>query len=130
MIRSGIALAGASDQYATGEDGLVTAYEVISLNLDATELVVLSACETGKGEINQGEGVYGLQRALRVAGAQHIIMSLWKVDDTATQELMVHFYKRWATTGDMRNSFRYAQQELRKKYPNPYYWGAFILTGN
>ncbi len=130
MIRSGIAMAGANDPAMQDEDGILTAYEVIALDLDATELVVLSACETGKGVINQGEGVYGLQRAFRVAGANHLVMSLWKVDDTATQELMVHFYKQWTATGDMRGAFRQAQRELRKSYSSPYYWGAFILTGN
>ncbi|MBL7878178.1 MAG: CHAT domain-containing protein, partial [Cyclobacteriaceae bacterium] len=73
-------------------------------------------------------GVYGLQRALRVAGAQNMIMSLWKVDDEATQKLMVDFYTRWIKTSDMRSAFRAAQKNLRKKYPNPYYWGAFILA--
>lgn len=129
MIQSGVALAGVNDNGTDGEDGLLTAFEMSSLNLDATRLVVLSACETGKGVTNNGDGVYGLQRAIHVAGAQHMIMSLWKVDDTATQMLMVDFYKRWMKTGDMRQSFRTAQQSLRKTYPDPYFWGAFILTG-
>jgi CHAT domain-containing protein len=128
MIRSGIALAGVNDSKHVTDDGLLTAFEVINLNLDSTLLVVLSACETAKGEVNHGEGVYGLQRALRVAGAQNMIMSLWKVDDEATQKLMVDFYTRWLKTNDMRASFRAAQKKLRKEYPNPYYWGAFILT--
>lgn len=128
MIRSGIALAGVNDSDHVADDGLLTAFEVINLNLDSTLLVVLSACETAKGEVNHGEGVYGLQRALRVAGAQNMIMSLWKVDDEATQKLMIDFYTRWLKTNDMRASFRAAQKNLRKVYPNPYYWGAFILT--
>jgi CHAT domain-containing protein len=129
MIRSGIALAGVNDTLQQQDDGLLTAFEVISLNLDSADLVVLSACETARGIDNHGEGVYGLQRALRVAGAQNMIMSLWKVDDIATQKLMVDFYKRWIKTNNMRESFRAAQQNLRKAYPNPYYWGAFILAG-
>ena len=129
MVRSGIALAGVNDSGAEGEDGLLTALEMSSLNLDATHLVVLSACETGKGVVNNGEGVYGLQRAIHVAGAQHMVMSLWKVDDAATQQLMVDFYTRWIKTGDMRDAFRLAQLSLRKTHPQPYYWGAFILTG-
>jgi CHAT domain-containing protein len=128
MIRSGIALAGVNDINKQKEDGLLTAYEVINLNLDSTLLVVLSACETAKGDVNHGEGVYGLQRALRVAGAQNMIMSLWKVDDEATQKLMVDFYSRWIKTNDMRGAFRSAQKNLRKEYPKPYYWGAFILA--
>ncbi len=128
MIRSGIALAGVNDTNNQKEDGLLTAYEVINLNLDSTLLVVLSACETAKGDVSHGEGVYGLQRALRVAGAQNMIMSLWKVDDEATQKLMVDFYTRWIKTNDMRGAFRAAQKNLRKEYPNPYYWGAFILA--
>lgn len=129
MIRSGIALAGVNDSIKQMDDGLLTAYEVISLNLDSTVLVVLSACETGKGVTNNGDGVYGLQRALHVAGAENIIMSLWKVDDQATQKLMVNFYKHWIKTNNMRKAFETAQKELRKEYPQPYYWGAFILTG-
>lgn len=128
MIRSGIALAGVNDAGHQKDDGLLTAYEVINLNLDSTLLVVLSACETAKGDVNHGEGVYGLQRALRVAGAQNMIMSLWKVDDEATQKLMVDFYTRWIKTSDMHSAFRAAQKNLRKEYPNPYYWGAFILA--
>ncbi|MBL7870809.1 MAG: CHAT domain-containing protein [Cyclobacteriaceae bacterium] len=128
MIRSGIALAGVNDVNNQQEDGLLTAYEVTNLNLDSTLLVVLSACETAKGDVSHGEGVYGLQRALRVAGAQNMIMSLWKVDDDATQKLMVDFYARWIKTNDLLGAFREAQKNLRKHYPNPYYWGAFILA--
>lgn len=130
MVRSGIALAGINDIDKQNEDGLLTAFEMSGLNLDATSLVVLSACETGKGDANYGEGVYGLQRAVRVAGAQYMIMSLWKVDDTATQKLMVDFYQRWMKKNDMKKAFRSAQLALREEYPNPYFWGAFILTGN
>ena len=128
MIRSGIALSG-GDSLTQTDEGLLTAFEVISLNLDSTNLVVLSACETGRGEITNGEGVYGLQRALHVAGVKNMVMSLWKVDDTATQKLMVEFYTRWIKTGNMRLAFREAQKSLRTEYPNPYYWGAFILAG-
>ena len=85
MIGSGIVLAGANDPVSGTRDGILTAFEMVNLNLDSTELVVLSACETGKGA-NHGEGVYGLQRAVRVAGAENLIMSLWKVDDQATQK--------------------------------------------
>ncbi len=129
LLQSGIVLAGANDTTHVAEDGVLTAYEVVNLPLDSTELVVLSACETAQGVNNHGEGVYGLQRAFRVAGVNNLIMSLWKVDDEATQKLMVSFYEHWIKTNDMRKAFTTAQKELRKEYPSPYYWGAFILTG-
>ena len=131
LINSGIALAGANQPNLLDyEDGVLTAYEAVNLNLDQTQLVVLSACETGLGEFYPGEGVYGLRLALNAAGASNIMMSLWKVDDTATQELMVYFYQEWLRkSGNMRQAFRSAQQQLRKKYTHPYYWGAFVLSG-
>jgi CHAT domain-containing protein/tetratricopeptide (TPR) repeat protein len=132
LLNSGIALAGANQSTALeDEDGILTAYECLNLNLDETRLVVLSACETGLGEFYPGEGVYGLRLALNSAGAENIMMSLWKVDDDATQKLMTLFYQEWLDKpNDMRASFRKAQQELRKVRPEPYYWGAFVLSGN
>ncbi len=128
LINSGIVLANADDITTSTNDGLLTAFEVISLNLDSTNLVILSACETAKGVDNHGEGVYGLQRALHVAGAQNMIMSLWKVDDIVTQELMTKFYEYWILSDDLRLAFKNAQKAVRKTHPSPYYWGAFILT--
>ncbi|MFN8690140.1 MAG: CHAT domain-containing protein, partial [Cyclobacteriaceae bacterium] len=98
-------------------------------NLDQTDLVVLSACETGLGEISNGEGVYGLQRAFLVAGAKVLIMSMFKVDDEATQKLILNFYQKWLSSGNMRLSFIEAKKELRNEYPEPIYWGAFMLIG-
>jgi CHAT domain-containing protein len=129
MLQSGIILASANRPSAGREDGILTAYESMNLDLDSTQLVVLSACETGLGTIESGEGVYGLQRTLKVAGAKTILMSLWKVDDLATQQLMLLFYQRWLQGSPMRSAFRGAQQELRKKYTHPYYWGGFVMTG-
>ncbi len=132
MLRSGLALAGASSKLLPKEDqedGILTAFEAMSLELDSTNLVTFSACETAKGEVMLGEGVYGLQRALMVAGAQTLLMSLWKVDDAATQELMNLFYAEWLRSTDKRKAFHYAQSELRKKYKQPYFWGAFVMIG-
>jgi CHAT domain-containing protein len=116
-------------EYNRGE-GILTASEVAALNLPSP-LVVMSACETGRGETKVGEGVYGLQSAFLLAGADALLMSLFKVDDDATQELMRIFYKRWKETGDKRVAIREAKQELRQnpKYGEPIYWGAFVMIG-
>ncbi len=135
LMKTGLLLKGAGDllnktKYNYNlENGILTAYEAMSLNLDNTDLVVLSACETGLGEISQGEGVYGLQRAFLVAGAKTLIMSMFKVDDDATQKLILNFYKKWLTTGNLRQSFIDAKKELRVEYPEPIYWGAFMMIG-
>ncbi|MEM8565446.1 MAG: CHAT domain-containing protein [Bacteroidota bacterium] len=135
LLRTGLLLTGAGDllnetKYNyNAKNGILTAYEAMNLNLDQTELVVLSACETGLGELAVGEGVYGLQRAFLVAGAKVLIMSMFKVDDEATQKLMTKFYRKWQETGKMRDSFVAAKKELRNEYQDPIYWGAFIMIG-
>jgi len=112
------------------EPGILTAYEAMNLSLDYTELVILSACETGRGDVKVGEGVYGLQRAFLVAGANAIVMSLFKVNDEATQRLMLYFYQNWIERKmDKREAFILAKKQLRKKYPEPIYWAPFIMVG-
>ena len=130
MLRSGIILAGVNNKTGSREDGILTAYEATSLSLDSTFLIVLSACETGLGQVENGEGVYGLQRGFAVAGARYLLMSLWKVDDAATALLMEQFYKSWLEGIEIHQALRKAQVALRNKYPQPYYWGAFVLLGN
>ncbi|MDH5608017.1 MAG: CHAT domain-containing protein, partial [Cyclobacteriaceae bacterium] len=135
LMKSGLLLAGAGDilnetrfNYNVN-NGILTAYEAMNLNLDQTDLVVLSACETGLGEVESGEGVYGLQRAFMVAGAKTIIMSLFKVSDEATQQLMIKFYRKWIETGNKRLAFSEAKKEIRIEYRDPIYWGPFIMIG-
>lgn len=135
LLRTGLLMAGAGDLLNKTkfnyniEDGILTAYEAMSMNLDRTDLVVLSACETGLGDLTVGEGVYGLQRAFMVAGAKTLVMSMFKVNDEATQKLMINFYQKWLATGNKRESFIQAKKELRNEFKDPIYWGAFIMIG-
>jgi CHAT domain-containing protein len=136
LLRSGLFFTGADNYiskenpgYIEEDNGLLTAYEAMNLNLDKTELVVLSACETGLGEIQNGEGVFGLRRAFQQAGARTVLMSLWKVSDDATQMLMSNFYRNWVNGMTKRDAFAKGQQQVREKYPEPYYWGAFVMVG-
>lgn len=135
MVNSGLLMAGVVDYYSADQlketnDGILTAYEAQGLEMENTELVVLSACETGLGDFDAGEGVYGLQRAFRAAGAKSIMTSLWKVDDQGTKDFMIAFYRYLLQSGDKTDAFYRAQQELKIKYGDPYYWGAFVLIGD
>ncbi len=133
LLRSGLALAGINRVWKGGasieglEDGILTALEVSNLDLFNTKLVVLSACETGRGDIDNTEGIMGLRRAFKTAGAQQLIISLWKVPDAQTAELMQLFYQRYLSGTSAHEAFEFAQQEMSKRYSNPYYWAAFLL---
>ena len=135
MMRTGLMLAGSGDALINHgpefylQPSVLTAYEATNMDLDSTELVVLSACETGRGAVETGEGVYGLQRAFQIAGADHVIMSLFKVSDAATQELMTSFYEYWMQGDSKREAFRKAKLKLKKTYPHPYFWGSFVMVG-
>ncbi len=136
MIRSGLVLAGGNYAWKTGrpfradrEDGILTAYEISQMNLRNTELVVLSACETGLGDIQGNEGVYGLQRAFKIAGAKYLIMSLWQIPDYQTQELMTTFYTKWLIDKmTIPAAFHAAQKAMREKYKDPFLWAGFVLV--
>tara|TARA_Y100001954_G_C15826725_1_gene612572 strand:+ start:1957 stop:6117 length:4161 start_codon:yes stop_codon:yes gene_type:complete len=136
LMRSGLLLSGAQNtirgEVLAEDNGILTSLEARELNLTETELVVLSACETGVGDFVSGEGIYGLQRSILEAGAENVIMSLWKVDDEATQMLMTTFYTNWIERGmTKRESLKQAQITIKNTegYSSPYYWGAFVLIG-
>lgn len=135
MMRSGLLLAHANYAWKNGkpiapdlDDGILTAYEIAQLDLSKTELVTLSACETGLGEIKDLEGVYGLQRAFKLAGATYIVMSLWQIPDFQTQEFMTAFYFNYLKEKmSIPEAFNLARLELRKRYPEPFLWAGFVL---
>ena len=127
---SGVVLAGANYSLAKGDDsGLVYANRIAALNLNGTELAVISACETGVGVVEAGEGVLGIKRALSLAGAQASITTLWGVASAETTELMSSFYAKLAEKKDRAAALRAAKLELKEKLPNPFFWAAFVLSG-
>lgn len=135
LLRSGLLLTGSGDFFQDNvyelnrKPGILTAFEVMNLDFENTDLVVLSACETGTGQVITGEGVFGLQRAFIVAGADALVMSLFKVSDETTQELMQIFYAELIKSGRIRESFTKAMRTQREKYDKPINWGAFTLVG-
>ncbi|WP_437932533.1 tetratricopeptide repeat protein [Sorangium sp. So ce291] len=131
LLRSGLALAGANlRRSGGGDDGVLTALEVAGLDLWGTKLVVLSACDTGIGTLSRGEGVYGLRRALVLAGADSQIMSLWKVADEETQALMKAYYGRLSAGEGRSDALREVQLAMAREHLHPYYWAAFIVGGS
>ncbi|MBD2486953.1 CHAT domain-containing tetratricopeptide repeat protein [Aulosira sp. FACHB-615] len=135
LLRSGLALAGFNKRkQATNnnDDGVLTALEVAGLDLRSNQLVVLSACDTGKGDIKVGDGVYGLRRALVIAGSQSQVLSLWQVDDAATKELMVKYYNNLQAGKGRHEALRSAQLDLlnSQDYSEPQFWAAFVPSGN
>lgn len=133
LLKSGIALAGANNSWAkleaidTKEDGVLTALELSTLNLSQTDLVVLSACNTGLGEIRNIEGVFGLQRALKQAGARQILMSLWKVRDDHAKNFMIHFFNGLSAGQNAEDALRRARQKMREQGVAAKYWASFVL---
>ena len=135
LLLSGLALAGANGLDSGGEDGVLTALEVSGLSLYGTQLVVLSACETGVGEVANGEGVYGLRRALVLAGSRSQTLSLWKVDDAGTKDWMVAYYQKLLQGVGRSEAVRQVQLQMIQnpsypRYQHPYYWAAFIPSGD
>jgi CHAT domain-containing protein len=133
LLRSGLAFAGFNQRISGTEDGIFTALEAANLNLMGTQLVVLSACDTGLGDIANGEGVYGLRRAFAIAGAEAQLMSLWQVSDDGTQNLMAQYYENLTSGMGRSEALREVQLAMIREdneYSHPYYWAAFILAGD
>ncbi len=132
LLRSGLAFAGFNLRQGGGDDGVLTALEITGLDLQGTQLVVLSACETGLGDVQSGEGVYGLRRAFTLAGVQAQVMSLWRVEDEATKDLMVAYYQRLNRGEERGEALRQAQLVLLKdaRTAHPRFWSGFIFAGD
>ncbi|PQA56361.1 CHAT domain-containing protein [Siphonobacter curvatus] len=131
LINCGLVLAGAADTTLVNSpiDGILTGYEASLTSLSQTELVVLSACHTGSGRYSEHEGLQSLQKAFLLAGAHSVLMSLWKINDAITVEFMKSFYTHWLNGSSKPEALRQAQAHLRSKYPEPNFWGAFVLIG-
>lgn len=134
FVRSGLALSGANEHTSSGgEDGILTALETSALDLIGTELVVLSACDTGLGDVVSRGGLTGLRRSISIAGAQSQVISLWSVNDSATRMLMIEYYQRLLRGEGRADALRHAQLGLLKApdgaIRHPYYWAGFIESG-
>jgi CHAT domain-containing protein len=131
LLRAGLALAGANFRQQNNEDGILTALEASGLNLWGTKLVTLSACDTGLGEVKNGEGVYGLRRAFMLAGTESLVMSLWPVNDSVTRALMTGYYQGLQRGLGRSEALRKVQLQMltRKSRAHPFYWASFIQAG-
>lgn len=135
MLESGLFFADANRYWSNDsirlepeqDDGILRAAEISELNLNGCSLVVLSACETGLGYSDTSEGIFGLQRAFRLAGANYVLMSLWDVDDRATAMLMTEFYKNLLDDVDLDTALKNSKKRVREFYPSPKDWGGFVL---
>lgn len=132
LLRSGLAFAGANRGGDEHEDGILTALEASQLDLWGTKLVMLSACETGRGQVENGDGVYGLRRAFTIAGAETVVMSLWKIDADATTDVVKQYYDGLSKGGGRTEAMRQAQLAILadSKRSHPHYWASFIVSGN
>ena len=135
LLRSGLALAGFNKRFdapAGSDDGVLTSLEVAGLDLRGTQLIVLSACETGLGDVKVGNGVYGLRRALVIAGSQSQVLSLWEVDDSGTKDLMEIYYQGLKAGKGRHRALQDAQLKLlsNPSYQHPYYWASFVASGD
>jgi CHAT domain-containing protein len=129
-LNSGLAFAGANNTISSGKgDGVLFSSQIRQLDLQGTELVVLSACDTGVGTVKVGEGVESLRQALELAGARSTVTSLWKVPSLATRDLIVAFYDAMAGGASKPEAMRQAKIKIMKTSPQPFYWGAFVLSG-
>ncbi len=136
LMRSGLLLAGSKDSWESNKpstnqpDGILTALEISQMDLSNTELAALSACETGLGEINGNEGIFGLQRGLKIAGTKYLLLSLWEVQDNSTNAFIQEFYRQWIIGGaSIPDAYKTAQTNLKKSHPDsPYLWAGFVLV--
>jgi CHAT domain-containing protein len=131
LLRAGLALAGANLPNGNYESGILTALEASGLNLWGTKVVTLSACDTGVGEVRNGEGVYGLRRAFVLAGAEALVMSLWPVSDSVARETMVAYYTGLRAGLGRGDALREAKLAIlrREVRQHPFYWASFIQSG-
>ena len=131
MLRSGLVFAGVNKSIKEGrDDGILTAEKILGLRLKGTELVVLSACKTGTGNVSTGEGVFGLKRAFILSGAKTVVISLWSVPAKETTELMTDFYQLMEQGKSKAEALKQAKLNMKAKKDNPFYWGAFVMVGN